>query len=94
MINNFTWKIFIIIVSFFRALSYARQSLYNDCEGCPTLGYVHLTVGAVSLELGAFTKAVDSFQKAHKAAQNTQDNALLLQVNIFENIKVIMKIYY
>lgn len=66
----------------FRALSYARQSLYNDCEGCSTMGYVHLTVGSVSLELGAFNKAVDSFQRAHKTAQSTQDNALLLQVRL------------
>ncbi|KAJ8706295.1 hypothetical protein PYW08_010921 [Mythimna loreyi] len=65
-----------------RALSYARQALYNDCGGGSTAGCVHLTVAAVSLELGAFSKAMDAFQKALAVAQAQNDNTLLLQVYV------------
>lgn len=66
--------------NFRRALAYARQSLYNECEQCTTAGHVHLTVGSVYLELAGFNKALDSFQHAHKIAQTVQDPALELQV--------------
>ncbi|GLV36967.1 uncharacterized protein CBL_02200 [Carabus blaptoides fortunei] len=65
-----------------RALAYARQSLYNECEQCITAGHVHLTVGSVYLELAGFNKALDSFQHAHKIAQTVQDPALELQVYV------------
>ncbi|KAF5285113.1 hypothetical protein FQA39_LY16802 [Lamprigera yunnana] len=63
-----------------RALSYARHSLYNECEQCATAGHVHLTVGSVYIELAGFNKALDSFQHAHRIAQNVHDRALELQV--------------
>ncbi|XP_057658540.1 43 kDa receptor-associated protein of the synapse homolog isoform X3 [Diorhabda carinulata] len=64
----------------YRALAYARHSLYNECEQHATTGHVHLTVGSVYLELAGFNKALDSFQHAHRIAQSVHDPALELQV--------------
>lgn len=67
---------------YYRALAYARHSLYNECEPCATAGHVHLTVGSVYLELAGFNKALDSFQHAHRIAQAVRDASLELQVSI------------
>lgn len=68
------------LYNFFRALAYARHSLYNECEQHNIAGHVHLTVGSVYLELAGFNKALDSFQHAHRIAQTVHDSALELQV--------------
>lgn len=75
-------------VFFFRALAYARHSLYNECEQHAIAGHVHLTVGAVYLELAGFNKALDSFQHAHRIAQTVHDSALELQVTLTHNTVV------
>jgi tetratricopeptide (TPR) repeat protein len=50
-----------------RALSYARHSLYNECDTqCRTGGMVHLTVAGIYLEMGGFSRALESLQGAHK----------------------------
>jgi tetratricopeptide (TPR) repeat protein len=50
-----------------RALSYARHSLYNECDTqCRTGGLVHLTVAGIYLEMGGFSRALESLQGAHK----------------------------
>ena len=86
-VPTFVFRRYIILITewflLYRALSYARQALYNDCGGGSTAGCVHLTVAAVSLELGAFSKAMDAFQKALAVAQAQNDNTLLLQVSSY-----------
>lgn len=67
-----------------KALSYARHSLYNECDHCRTAGLVQITVGSVHLELATFCKALQAFQQAHIIAQRIQDRSLELQV-IFPN---------
>lgn len=68
---------------FFRALSYARHSLYNDCgTKCRTGGLVHLTVAGVYLEMGGFSRALEGLQGAHKIASSINDPALELQVYV------------
>lgn len=70
-----------------KALSYARHSLYNECDHCRTAGLVQITVGSLHLELATFCKALQAFQQAHTIAQRIQDRSLELQVNsFFENI--------
>lgn len=52
-----------------RALSYARHSLYNECDSqCRTGGLVHLTVASVYLEMGGFKRCLEGLQGAHKIA--------------------------
>lgn len=64
------------------ALSYARHSLYNECDHCKTAGLVQITVGSVHLELATFCKALQAFQQAHSIAQRIQDRTLEMQVNL------------
>ncbi|XKL63447.1 hypothetical protein PGB90_005811 [Kerria lacca] len=63
-----------------KALSYARHSLYNECDHCRTAGLVQITVGSLHLELATFCKALQAFQQAHTIAQRIQDRSLELQV--------------
>ncbi|XP_037955692.1 43 kDa receptor-associated protein of the synapse homolog [Teleopsis dalmanni] len=64
-----------------RALSYARHSLYNECnKQCRTGGLVHLTVARVYLEMGGFSRALEGLQNAHKIALSITDPSLELQV--------------
>lgn len=65
-----------------RALTFARHSLYNECDQCRTAGLVHLTVGSVYLEMANFCKSLVSFQHAYKIATSIQDSGLELQVYI------------
>lgn len=64
------------------ALSYARHSLYNECDHCKTAGLVQITVGSVHLELATFCKALQAFQQAHSIAQRIQDRTLEMQVYV------------
>lgn len=67
----------------YRALSYARHSLYNECDTqCRTGGMVHLTVASVYLEMGGFCRALEDMQTAHKIAMQIGDPALELQVYV------------
>lgn len=64
-----------------KAFSYARHSLYNECDHCRTAGLVQITVGSLHLELATFCKALQAFQQAHTIAQRIQDRSLELQVS-------------
>lgn len=45
-----------------RSLSYARHSLYNECDTHRTGGLVHLTVASVYLEMGGFKRCLEGLQ--------------------------------
>ncbi|XP_065211867.1 43 kDa receptor-associated protein of the synapse homolog isoform X2 [Planococcus citri] len=63
-----------------RALSYAKHSLYNECDHCHTAALVQITLGSLHLELATFCKALRAFQQAHTIARRIQDRSLELQI--------------
>lgn len=68
---------------YYRALSYARHSLYNECDTqCRTGGLVHLTVASVYLEMGGFCRALEDMQTAYRIAMQIGDPALEVQVYV------------
>lgn len=70
-----------------KALSYAKHSLYNECDHCRTAGLVQITVGSLHLELATFCKALQAFQQAHTISQRIQDRSLELQVRIVARLQ-------
>ncbi|PZC75572.1 hypothetical protein B5X24_HaOG205931 [Helicoverpa armigera] len=56
-----------------RALSYARQALYNDCGGGSTAGCVHLTVAAVYVGLSELWRRLRDAERAVACAARACD---------------------
>lgn len=64
-----------------KALSYARHSLYNECDrkSCFTIGMVYMTVAKVYLEMGGFSRSLEDLQNSHRISLQINDISLELK---------------
>lgn len=64
-----------------KSLSYARHSLYNDCDrkSCLNIGIVYLTVARVYLEMGGFSRSLEDLHNSYRIAIQIKDIGLELK---------------
>lgn len=64
-----------------KSLSYARHSLYNECDrkSCLNIGIVYLTVARVYLEMGGFSRSLEDLQNSYRIAVQIKDIGLELK---------------
>lgn len=64
-----------------KSLSYARHSLYNECDrkSCLNIGIVYLTVARVYLEMGGFSRSLEDLQNSFRISVQIKDIGLELK---------------
>lgn len=64
-----------------KSLSYARHSLYNECDrkSCLNIGIVYLTVARVYLEMGGFSRSLEDLLNSYRIAVQIKDIGLELK---------------